>query len=244
MHDSLKYMKEDPINRKYHHNKLTFSLVYAFNENFVLPLSHDEVVHGKGSLLNKMPGDDAWQQFANLRALFGFMWAHPGKKLLFMGGEFGQRRGWGHDGELEWWVCAQHSHAGLQRYVAQLNRVYRDTPALYQLDFSPDGFEWVSADAIETSIFAFLRKPRVGGNPMLIVSNMTPMPRTNYLLGVPLAGVWREVLNSDASEFGGAGWGNLGGVEAAPVRIHNRPHSVCLTLPPLSTIMLEHIPHA
>jgi len=243
MHDALSYMKEEPINRKYHHHKLTFSLVYAFHENFVLPLSHDEVVHGKGSLLNKMPGD-TWQQFANLRALFCFMWAHPGKKLLFMGGEFGQRREWTHDGELEWWVAPLQGHAGLQRFVAQLNRVYRSMPALYQLDFSPDGFEWVVANDADQSVFAFLRKPRSGGSPLLIVSNMTPVPRTNYLLGVPAAGFWREAINSDAIEFGGSGWGNLGGVEAAPARSHGRPHSVCLTLPPLSTLILQHVPHA
>ncbi len=243
MHDDLSYMKEEPINRKYHHHKLTFSMVYAFHENFVLPLSHDEVVHGKGSLLGKMPGD-TWQQFANLRALFGFMWGHPGKKLLFMGAEFGQRCEWAHDGELEWWVTSLQGHAGIQRFVAQLNRIYRSLPALYQLDFSPAGFEWVAADDVDASVFAFLRKPRVGGAPLLVVSNMTPVPRTNYLLGVPAAGFWREAINSDAIEFGGAGWGNLGGVEAAPVHSHDRPHSVCLTLPPLSTLILEHVPHA
>ncbi|MGK6310066.1 1,4-alpha-glucan branching protein GlgB [Variovorax sp. DT-64] len=242
MHDSLAYMHEDPVHRRYHHHQLTFSLVYAFSENFVLPLSHDEVVYGKGSLLNKMPGD-SWQQFANLRALLGYMWGHPGKKLLFMGGEFGQRREWTHDGELEWWVAALDGHAGLQRFVAQLNGVYRSTPALHELDFSGAGFEWVVADDAEHSVFAFLRKPREG-SPLLIVSNMTPVPRTNYLLGVPKGGFWRERLNSDASEFGGAGWGNFGGVEASPVRSHGRMHSLCLTLPPLSTLILEHAPHA
>ncbi|HEX7952853.1 MAG TPA: 1,4-alpha-glucan branching protein GlgB [Burkholderiales bacterium] len=242
MHDTLAYMKEDPINRKYHHHKMTFSMVYAFHENFVLPLSHDEVVHGKGSLLGKMPGD-SWQQFANLRALLGFMWAHPGKKLLFMGTEFGQRREWTHDGELEWWVTSLQGHAGMQRFVAQLNRVYRASPALYQLDFSPAGFEWVAADEADTSVFAFLRKPAGDARPLLVVSNMTPVPRTNYLLGVPAGGFWREVLNSDAIEFGGAGWGNLGGIEAMPVRAHGRAHSVCLTLPPLSTLIFEHAPH-
>jgi len=241
MHDVLAYMKEEPIHRKYHHHKMTFSLVYAFHENFVLPLSHDEVVHGKGSLLGKMPGDQ-WQQFANLRALFGFMWAHPGKKLLFMGGEFGQRREWTHDGELEWWVCDLEGHGGLQRLVAQLNRVYRGAPALYQQDFSASGFEWIAADDAEASVFAFLRKPRDGHPPLLVVSNMTPVPRTNYLLGVPLPGFWSELVNTDAVEFGGAGWGNLGGVEAAPVRSHGRMHSVCMTLPPLSTLILEHRP--
>lgn len=241
MHDVLAYMKEEPIHRKYHHHKMTFSLVYAFHENFVLPLSHDEVVHGKGSLLGKMPGDQ-WQQFANLRALFGFMWAHPGKKLLFMGGEFGQRREWTHDGELEWWVCDLEGHGGLQRLVAQLNRVYRGSPALYQQDFSAAGFEWVAANDADASVFAFLRKPRDGHPPLLVVSNMTPVPRTNYLLGVPLPGFWSELINTDAVEFGGSGWGNLGGVEAAPVRSHGRMHSVCMTLPPLSTLILEHRP--
>ena len=240
MHDSLDYMKENPIHRRYHHNKMTFSLVYAFNENFVLPLSHDEVVHGKGSLLGKMPGD-SWQQFANLRALYGWMWAHPGKKLLFMGGEFGQRREWTHDGELEWWVLEHDDHAGLQRFVAQLNRVYRASPALYQLDFSSAGFEWVAADDVDASVFAFLRKPQGAGAPMLVVSNMTPVPRSNYLLGVPLSGQWVERINSDAREFGGSGWGNLGGVEASPVPAHGRPYSVCLSLPPLSTLILEHV---
>ena len=236
MHDSLAYMKEDPLHRQHHHHRLTFSLVYAFNENFVLPLSHDEVVHGKGSLIGRMPGDD-WQQFANLRALFGFMWAHPGKKLLFMGCEFGQRREWTHDGELEWWVTSLQGHAGLQRFVAELNRVYRSQPALYQLDFSPDGFEWVAADDTAASVYAFLRKPRDGGRVLLVVSNMTPVPRTHYRLGVPRAGFWREVLNSDAREFDGTGWGNLGGVQASRVRAHGHAHSLSLTLPPLSTVI-------
>ena len=243
MHDSLAYMKQDPIHRKYHHHQLTFSMVYAFNENFVLPLSHDEVVHGKGSLLGKMPGD-TWQQFANLRALFGYMWGHPGKKLLFMGGEFGQRREWTHEGELEWWVTGLEGHAGLQRFVSQLNRIYRATPALHQLDFSPEGFEWIVADDAQASVFAFLRKPREGGAPVLVVSNLTPMPRSNYLLGVPSAGFWRELINSDALEFGGSGCGNLGGVDAAPVPAQGRSHSVCLTLAPLSTLFLQWTPRA
>jgi 1,4-alpha-glucan branching enzyme len=242
MHDNLSYMKQEPIHRKYNHHQMTFSMMYAFNENFVLPLSHDEVVHGKGSLLNKMPGDD-WQQFANLRALFGWMWGHPGKKLLFMGGEFGQRREWNHDGELEWWVTGQEGHGGLQRFVAQLNRVYRETPALHELDFSPEGFEWVAADDAQASVFAFLRKPKGNGTPVLVVCNMTPVPRTNYLVGVPKAGFWREVINSDAREFGGSGWGNLGGVEAGPVGSHGRAYSVCLTLPPLSCLILKHAAH-
>jgi 1,4-alpha-glucan branching enzyme len=243
MHDNLSYMKEDPINRKYHHGKLTFSLIYAFNENFVLPLSHDEVVHGKGSLIGKMPGD-SWQQFANLRALYGYMWAHPGKKMLFMGGEFGQRREWTHDGELEWWVNERPEHAGVQRFVKDLNRVYREEPALYQVDFSWEGFEWIDASDALSSVISFLRKPKPGaGAPLLVVCNFTPLPRSNYVVGVPQPGFWREIVNSDAHDFGGAGWGNLGGVESAPVGAHGRPNSVSLTLPPLSTIILKHEPH-
>jgi 1,4-alpha-glucan branching enzyme len=238
MHDSLDYMAEDPVNRKYHHSEMTFSMVYAFNENFVLPLSHDEVVYGKHSLIDKMPGDD-WQKFANLRALYGFMWAHPGKQLLFMGGEFGQRREWTHEGQLEWWVCDLPDHKGLKRFVAELNRVYKATPALYQLDFVGTGFEWVVSDDAEKSVFAFLRKPADTSSPVLVVVNMTPVPRTNYLVGVPSAGCWREILNSDASEFGGAGWGNQGVVESNPVGAQGRPNSLCLTLPPLSTVILE-----
>ncbi len=240
MHDDLAYMKENPIHRRYHHHKMTFSLMYAFNENFMLPLSHDEVVYGKRSLLAKMPGDN-WQQFANLRALYGWMWGHPGKKLLFMGGEFGQRREWTHEGELEWWVTENADHAGVQRFVSQLNQIYRASPALYQQDFSPLGFEWIAADDVDASVFAFLRKPRDAGAPMLVVSNMTPVPRSNYLVGVPLGGHWRERINSDAREFGGSGWGNLGGIEASPVSAHGRPYSLCLSLPPLSTLMLEHV---
>ncbi|RYY98674.1 MAG: 1,4-alpha-glucan branching enzyme, partial [Comamonadaceae bacterium] len=221
-----------------HHGQLTFSLVYAFNENFVLPLSHDEVVHGKGSLINKMPGD-RWQQFANLRTLFGLMWAHPGKKLLFMGGEFGQRREWTHDGELEWWVTDEPEHAGLQGFVRELNRVYRAEPALYQLDFSPDGFEWINADDADASVLVFLRKPRRGGLPVLVACNLTPLPRTNYIVGVPAGGVWRELLNSDAMEYGGAGWGNMGSVTATSTPANGRPYSLALTLPPLSTLILK-----
>jgi len=243
MHDNLAYMKEDPINRKYHHGQLTFSLIYAFNENFVLPLSHDEVVHGKGSLVGKMPGD-AWQQFANLRALYGYMWAHPGKKMLFMGGEFGQRREWTHDGELEWWVTERPEHAGVQRFVKDLNRVYRDEPALHQVDFSWEGFEWIDAADAESSVIAFLRKPKPGeGATLLVVCNFTPLPRPNYMVGVPQAGYWREIVNSDAHDFGGAGWGNLGGVESAPVAMHGRGNSISLTLPPLSTLILKCEPH-
>jgi 1,4-alpha-glucan branching enzyme len=238
MHDTLQYMKQDPINRKYHHAQLTFSLIYAFNENFVLPLSHDEVVYGKGSLIGKMPGDD-WQTFANLRALFGYMWAHPGKKLLFMGGEFGQRREWTHEGELEWWVSDLPGHAGVKRLVGDLNRVYRSEPALYELDFSPEGFEWVDVNNSESSVIAFLRKSAGDGAPLLVVCNFTPVPRANFLIGVPQRGIWREIINTDARDYGGSGWGNLGGVESVPVSSHGRVESVSLSLPPLSTLVLR-----
>jgi 1,4-alpha-glucan branching enzyme len=238
MHDTLAYMQTDPIYRKYHHGRLTFSLIYAFNENFVLPLSHDEVVYGKGSLIGKMPGDD-WQKFANLRALYGYMWAHPGKKLLFMGGEFGQRREWTHDGELEWWVSDLPEHAGIKRLIGDLNRVYRREAALHQVDFSPAGFEWVEVDNAEMSIIAFLRKSAGGGAPLLVVCNFTPVPRDNFLVGVPARGLWREVINTDARDYGGAGWGNLGAVESVPVGSNGRLESVKLTLPPLSTLILR-----
>jgi 1,4-alpha-glucan branching enzyme len=238
MHDTLRYMQQDPIHRKYHHGELTFSLIYAFNENFVLPLSHDEVVYGKGSLIGKMPGDD-WQKFANLRALFGYMWAHPGKKLLFMGGEFAQRREWTHEGELEWWVSDLPGHAGIKRLIGDLNRVYRRETALHAMDFSPQGFEWVDIGNAEMSIIAFLRKSATGGVPLLVVCNFTPIPRSNFLLGVPARGLWREVINTDARDYGGAGWGNLGAVESVPVASHGRVESLNLTLPPLSTIVLR-----
>jgi 1,4-alpha-glucan branching enzyme len=238
MHDTLEYMKLDPINRKYHHGQLTFSLIYAFHENFVLPLSHDEVVYGKGSLIGKMPGDD-WRQFANLRALYGYMWTHPGKKLLFMGGEFGQRREWTHEGELEWWVAQLPEHAGVKQMLRDLNRVYRSEPALYEVDFSPDGFEWVDLGSGDISVIAYMRKPKGAGAPVMVVCNFTPVPRTNFLLGVPSRGLWREILNTDAREYGGAGWGNLGGVESAPVCAHGRLESVNLTLPPLATLILR-----
>jgi 1,4-alpha-glucan branching enzyme len=237
MHDTLDYMRQDPIHRRYHHGQLTFSLIYAFNENFVLPLSHDEVVYGKGSLIGKMPGDD-WQQFANLRALYGYMWGHPGKKMLFMGGEFGQRREWTHEGELEWWVSALPEHAGVQRLVRDLNRVYRAEPALHQVDFSQEGFEWLDVDNADNSVIAFLRKAG-DAPPVLVVCNFTPVPRPNYLVGVPQRGIWREILNSDGREYGGAGWGNLGGVESVPVSTHGRVESLNLTLPPLATLMLR-----
>ena len=237
MHDTLDYLREQPIHRRYHHDRLTFSIWYAFFENFVLALSHDEVVYGKGSLVGKMPGD-TWQQFANLRLLFGYMWAHPGKKLLFMGGEFGQRREWSHEEALEWWVLRYPEHEGIQRWVADLNAFYRAQPALYEVDFEPAGFEWVDCHDADASVLSFLRKPRAG-TPVLAVGNFTPVPRHNYTLGVPQGGWWRELLNSDAQIYGGSGMGNLGGVEAAPVPAHGRQHSLSLTLPPLAMLLLK-----
>jgi 1,4-alpha-glucan branching enzyme len=239
MHDTLEYFKEDPVFRKYHHDALTFSLVYAFHENFVLPLSHDEVVHGKRSLLGKMPGDP-WQQFANLRLLYGFLWGHPGKKMIFMGDEFGQRREWTHDQGLEWHILdADERHEGVQRWVADLNRVYRGSPALYAEDFSPAGFEWVKRGDWEQSVLVFLRKSPAG-TPILVALNLTPVPRLRYRVGVPRAGHWAERLNSDAGVYGGSGMGNLGGVESEPRFCDGQRHSIVLTLPPLAAIFLEH----
>lgn len=238
MHDTLKYFSKDPIHRKHHHDQLTFSIWYAFNENFMLPLSHDEVVHGKGTLIGRMPGD-GWQQFANLRLLFGYMWGHPGKKLLFMGGEFGQRREWQHDESLEWHVLDDPQHAGVRHWVQDLNRFYRETPALWQEDFSHAGFEWVDANDWEESVIAFLRKGRRPEDMVLVVCNFTPIVRSNYLVGVPRGGFWRERLNSDGEWYGGSGVGNQGGVESSPVGAHGRYHSLNLTLPPLGVLFFQ-----
>ena len=236
MHDTLRYFATDPLFRKYHHGQLTFSLWYAFTENFVLPLSHDEVVYGKGSLIGKMHGDE-WQQFANLRLLVGYMWGHPGKKLLFMGGEFGQRSEWHHDGSLDWHVLQYPLHAGMQNWVRELNRFYRAATPLHALDFSWEGFEWIDCTDSESSVIAFLRKS-AGGELVLVVCNFTPALRTDYRIGVPRGGFWRERLNSDAAEYGGSGVGNFGGVEAAPLPAHGRFHSLALRLPPLGVLFL------
>jgi len=236
MHDTLRYFATDPLFRKYHHGQLTFSLWYAFTENFVLPLSHDEVVYGKGSLIGKMHGDE-WQQFANLRLLFGYMWGHPGKKLLFMGGEFGQRSEWHHDGSLDWHVLQYPLHAGMQNWVRELNRFYRAATPLHALDFSWEGFEWIDCTDSESSVIAFLRKS-AGGELVLVVCNFTPALRTDYRIGVPRGGFWRERLNSDAAEYGGSGVGNFGGVVAAPLPAHGRFHSLALRLPPLGVLFL------
>jgi 1,4-alpha-glucan branching enzyme len=238
MHDTLQYMHNDPVHRRWHHGELTFSLIYAFSENFMLPLSHDEVVHGKGSLFGKMPGDD-WQRLANLRLLLGHMWTHPGKKLLFMGGEFGQRAEWNHDDVLEWWRLADPAHAGVQRWVEDLNRLYRHEPALHQIDFDAPGFEWIDANDAENSVLAYLRKAR-DGSSLLVVANFTPLPRLNYLVGVPRAGHWRELLNSDAPLYGGSGMGNYGGLDSVPVAAHGRFQSLNMTLPPLALLVLRH----
>jgi 1,4-alpha-glucan branching enzyme len=238
MHDTLGYFKLDPVFRKYRHDSLTFSLWYAFHENFVLPLSHDEVVHGKGSLIGRMPGDD-WQQFANLRLLFGYMWTHPGKKLLFMGGEFGQRREWAHEGSLEWHVLEVPLHEGARRWVADLNRTYRDNPAMHRKDFSTDGFRWVQRGDWEQSALSYLRLGGEGEAPLLVVCNFTPVPRHNYRVGVPHGGYWRELLNSDAAHYGGSGMGNYGGVDATPMPYEDFSHSLTLTLPPLAALVFK-----
>jgi 1,4-alpha-glucan branching enzyme len=237
MHDTLRYFSKDPIHRRFHHNDLTFRMIYAFTENFMLPLSHDEVVHGKGSLIGKMPGDD-WQKFANLRALFGLMWSQTGKKLLFMGDEIAQWAEWNHDASLDWHLVRYAPHAGIQKWIQDLNVAYRREPALYELDNDPAGFEWVDANDSEASSISFLRKSR-GDDVVLIVCNLTPVVRENYLVGVPKGEFWREILNSDAVEYGGSGVGNLGGVGALPFGVHGRNHALNLTLPPLSTLFLK-----
>jgi 1,4-alpha-glucan branching enzyme len=238
MHDTLKYFANDPIHRKYHHSQLTFRMLYSFQENFVLPLSHDEVVHGKGSLIGKMPGGER-DRFANLRLLFAYMFAQPGKKLLFMGCEFGQVREWAHDTSLEWHVLQYRTHSGLQNWVGQLNRVYRSEPALHLLDTNPAGFEWVDCNDNLTSTISLLRKSESPKDTVLIVCNFTPIPRVGYRVGVPEGGYWRELLNSDAVEYGGTGVGNLGGVHAEEEPAHGRPYSLKLTLPPLAALFLK-----
>ncbi len=235
MHDTLEYLSQDPIYRKYHHSELTFRQLYVGTENFVLPLSHDEVVHGKGSLIRKMPGDD-WQKFANLRLLFGYMYAQAGKKLLFMGGEIGQWSEWYHEASLEWHLLDSPLHAGLQRWVADLNRFYRDTPALYARDCDPGGFEWVDCHDSDNSVLSFLRWGKSPDDVVLAVCNFTPVVRSDYRLGVPYAGFWDEVLNSDAEIYGGGQQGNLGGKEAEHIASHGHPYALALTLPPLAVV--------
>jgi 1,4-alpha-glucan branching enzyme len=238
MNDTLEYMTKDPVHRKFHHDHLTFRMLYAFHENFVLPLSHDEVVHGKGSLLGMMPGDE-WQKFANLRLLLAHMHSQPGKKLLFMGGEIGQWAEWNHDTSLDWHLLDFPPHQGIQAWVRDLNRLHRNEPALHELDFDPAGFEWIDCGDSQQSIISLLRKGKRDGESILIVLNFTPVPRLDYKVGMPRGGFWRELLNGDAREYGGSGIGNGGGCMAEPVSFHGRPFSLNLTLPPLAAVFFK-----
>src|SRR5574341_1153779 len=233
MHDMLEYMRQDPIYRHYHHNKLTFRMIYAFHENFVLPLSHDEVVYGKGSLIAKMPGDD-WQKFANLRLLYGYMYAQPSKKMLFMGGEFGQWHEWAHDSSLQWELLEDPMHAGVQKWLRELNHFYKREPALFEWDCNPAGFEWIDCDDSDSSVVTLMRRAKSTSAMIIVVCNFTPVPRYSYRIGAPRGGYWHEALNSDAGEYGGSNMGNLGGVEAVPIPLHGRSHWLTITLPPLS----------
>jgi 1,4-alpha-glucan branching enzyme len=238
MHDTLSYFSKDPVYRKFHHNQLTFSLWYAFSENFVLPLSHDEVVHGKGSLLRKMPGD-RWQQLATLRAFLAFMWAHPGKQLLFMGGEFAQSREWNHDRSLDWHLLDYDEHQGVQRLVGDLNKAYRGIPALWELDSSPDGFRWIDPNDADNNVISFFRTTADGGSYLVCVCNFSPIPRHDYRLGLPSPGGYLEVLNTDAETYGGSNTGNMGTVEAETIPWHGLDYSARVTLPPLGVIWLR-----
>jgi 1,4-alpha-glucan branching enzyme len=238
MHDMLSYMSEDPIHRSYHHNQITFSLLYAFSENFVLPFSHDEVVYGKGSMLRKMPGDE-WQKFANLRLLYGYMFGHPGKKLLFMGCEFGQWSEWNHDASLDWHLLGTPFHSELQRWVRDLNTLYRGQRAMHELDFDAGGFAWVDCSDVQRSVISFMRRARNPADELLFVCNFTPVVRENYRVGVPQQGFWKELLNSDAPMYGGSGQGNFGGCGAAPLPIHGHPFSLNMTLPPLGVLIYQ-----
>jgi 1,4-alpha-glucan branching enzyme len=237
MHDTLDYFQRDPVYRRFHHHQLTFSLMYAFSENFVLPLSHDEVVHGKGSLYSKMPGD-RWQKLANVRALLAYMWAHPGKKLLFMGGEFAQEQEWSHDRSLDWHLLEQADHAGVQALVRELNRIYRDEAALWVHDHDPSGFRWLEANDASANVLAFARYAKDGSCALVCACNLSPVPREEYRLGLPQAGRWREALNTDSTYYGGSDVGNLGGVEAEAVPWHEQPFSAEVVLPPLGVVWL------
>jgi 1,4-alpha-glucan branching enzyme len=237
MHDTLAYFQQDPVYRRWHHHELTFSLVYAFTENFILPLSHDEVVHGKGSLIDKMPGD-WWQKRANLRALYAYMWAHPGKKLLFMGQEFAQPSEWSHERSLDWHLLENPDHVGIQRLVRDLNHAYKDEPALWELDFDPTGFYWIEANDAENNVVAFARRDTDNDRVVVVVANLAPTPRHGYRLGLPRSGRWREALNTDSSFYGGTDTGNYGGVVAEPLGWHSQPFSAELSLPPLGVLWM------
>lgn len=238
MNDTLRYFSKDPIYRKYHQDLITFSIWYAFSENFILPLSHDEVVHGKGSLLSKMPGD-VWQKFANLRCLYGYMFSHPGKKLLFMGNEIGSWEEWNHEKGLDFHLLNFDMHSKLQKYVKDLNEIYRKEKALHELDFSSDGFEWIDFSDADASVVSFLRKSK-NGEMILVICNFTPVPRNSYRVGVPKNGFWKEILNSDAIEYGGSGQGNLGGKKSESIKSHNRDFSLSLTFPPLGVVYFKY----
>jgi 1,4-alpha-glucan branching enzyme len=238
MHDTLGYLRQDPVYRKFHHDALTFRGLYAFSESFVLPLSHDEVVHGKGSLLGDMPGDD-WQRRANLRLLFGYQWMLSGKKLLFMGGELGQWREWNHDSSLDWHLLGDAAHAGLQRWVRDLNTTYRAEPALHELDCAAEGFEWIDCHDAEQSTLVFLRRGSRADEACVVACNFTPVPRHNHRLGVPWGGAWREILNGDGALYGGSGQGNLGGADTTPVAWHGHAQSIVVTLPPLAIVVFK-----
>ncbi len=238
MHDTLHYVSRDPIYRVYHHNDLSFRMLYAFTENFVLPLSHDEVVHGKGSLIGKMPGDE-WQKFANLRCLFAYMYGQPGKKLLFMGGEIAQWSEWQHDGGIEWHLMEYERHRGIKKLVGDLNTLYRNEPALHEWDCYHEGFEWVDANDTVQSTVSFLRRGKSVSDEILVVVNFTPVPRYGFRLGAPFGGFWEEILNTDAEVYGGSGHGNMGGVQAEEIETHGRPYSINMTLPPLAAVFLK-----
>ncbi len=238
MHDSLAYFSKEPVYRRFHHNQLTFSLMYAWSENFMLPLSHDEVVHGKGSLIGKMPGD-RWQRFANLRCMLSYMWAHPGKKLLFMGGEFGQEREWNHDESLDWHLLDDAAHAGLQHLMADMNAAYRANPALWELDHAPEGFQWIDANDADNNVISFYRTDRAQKNHLVCVCNLAPIPRTGFRVGLPKTGTYREVINTDAETYGGTNVGNMGQVVAEKTPWHGLDHSAMITLPPLGTVWLQ-----
>jgi 1,4-alpha-glucan branching enzyme len=238
MHDTLAYMSKDPIHRKFHHNKLTFRGIYAFTENFVLPLSHDEVVHGKGSLLNKMAGDE-WQKFANLRLLFGYMYTQPGKKLLFMGGEIGQWKEWNHDSSLDWKLLGFSNHEGIRSWVRDLNKFYRAEPALYELDFNPEGWRWIDADDSEQSVLTYMRFGKDRKFSVVVACNFTPVPRRGYRVGVPAAGHWHELLNSNSAIYGGTDEGNFGGRSTDPIASHGFENSLLLDLPPLAMLLFK-----
>jgi 1,4-alpha-glucan branching enzyme len=239
MHDTLNYFKRDPVYRKFHQNDLTFAMIYQYSENFILPLSHDEVVHGKRSLLGRMPGDD-WQRFANLRTLLAYQWLFPGKKLLFMGGEFGQSGEWSENAGLQWWLVEQGPfHRGTQRFVEDLNRFYRQEPALWAGDCERDGFFWVDCSDHEHSVLSFVRQTTNGASQLLAVLNLTPVPREHYRVGLPRPGFWREVLNTDGEAYGGSNQGNLGGVSAEPYCVHQQPFSAAVMLPPMSLLVFK-----